>query len=85
MRIKQIQLYSRSYHFSRERDESKDTDSAPEDPAAREAWALAWARLRVAAKKRRDFTEADRIRSLLASEGWEVRDRKDGTVEVARK
>jgi cysteinyl-tRNA synthetase len=68
-------------------DTAEETPPAlpPEDPAAREAWALAWARLRVAAKKRRDFTEADRIRSLLGSEGWEVRDRKDGTVEVARK
>ena len=68
-------------------DAAEETPPAlpPEDPAAREAWALAWARLRVAAKKRRDFSEADRIRTLLASAGWEVRDRKDGTVEVARK
>ena len=65
--------------------EAPPLDHPPDDPAAREAWALAWARLRVAAKKRRDFAEADRIRTLLAAEGWEVRDRKDGTVEVARK
>jgi cysteinyl-tRNA synthetase len=65
--------------------EERPADHPPEDPAAREAWALGWARLRVAAKKRRDFAEADRIRSLLAAAGWDVRDRKDGTVEVARK
>ncbi|HSE53166.1 MAG TPA: cysteine--tRNA ligase [Gemmatimonadales bacterium] len=65
--------------------EEPPLDQPPDDPAAREAWALAWARLRVGAKKRRDFAEADRIRNLLAAQGWEVRDRKDGTVEVARR
>jgi cysteinyl-tRNA synthetase len=65
--------------------EERPSDHPPEDPADREAWAVGWARLRVAAKKRRDFAEADRIRNLLTSAGWEVRDRKDGTVEVARK
>ena len=29
--------------------------------------------------------EADRIRALLAGHGFEIRDRKDGSVEVARK
>ena len=46
---------------------------------------LAWARRRLEVKKRRDFPEADRIRALLAEHGFEIRDRKDGSVEVARK
>jgi len=49
-----------------------------------EPWAQAWAEDRVAAKGRRDYKEADRIRDLLAAAGWEVRDRKDGTAEVRR-
>ena len=56
----------------------------PELPAAQEEWA-AWARRRLEVKKRRDFPEADRIRALLAEHGFEIRDRKDGSVEVARK
>ena len=36
------------------------------------------------AKRRRDYKEADRIRDLLKAAGWEVRDNKDGTVEVRR-
>jgi cysteinyl-tRNA synthetase len=50
-----------------------------------EAWALEWARRRATAKRARNFAEADRIRSLLAGHGWEVRDRKDGGIEVTRK
>jgi len=34
------------------------------------------------AKTARDFAEADRIRALLRSAGWEVRDNRDGTIEV---
>jgi cysteinyl-tRNA synthetase len=56
----------------------------PQDPAAQEAWALVWARVRAEAKRRRDYKEADRIRDLLTQAGWEVRDNKDGTVEVRR-
>jgi cysteinyl-tRNA synthetase len=33
----------------------------------------------------RDYAEADRIRNLLAATGFEVRDRKDGAVEVVRR
>ncbi len=50
-----------------------------------EAWALEWARLRANAKRSRDFASADNIRALLAQHGWEVRDRKDGAIEVVRK
>jgi cysteinyl-tRNA synthetase len=46
------------------------------------AWALHWALRRRQAKGARDYPEADRIRALLRSAGWEVRDAKDGSVEV---
>lgn len=66
-----------------------ETGAPPEAPPAnrgdQEAWAAAWARRRLEAKGRRDFPEADRIRALLALHGWDVRDRKDGNVEVVRK
>ncbi len=61
------------------------SDQPPEESSAKEEWALAWARRRLEVKKRRDFSEADRIRGLLAAHGWDVRDRKDGSIEVARK
>ncbi len=56
----------------------------PPEAAAAEGWALGWARQRLAAKARRDYKEADRIRDLLRAAGWEVRDNKDGTAEVRR-
>jgi cysteinyl-tRNA synthetase len=49
-----------------------------------DAWALGLANERKAAKARRDYKEADRIRDLLKQAGWEIRDNKDGTVEVRR-
>lgn len=61
------------------------TDAPPADPGAAEAWAVAWAQARVAAKAARNFAEADRIRALLSAAGFEVRDRRDGTAEVVRK
>jgi cysteinyl-tRNA synthetase len=60
-------------------------DLPPADPDGQRQWAEAWAGRRLAAKGRRDFAEADRIRALLASNGWEVRDRKDGVAEVSRR
>lgn len=62
----------------------RPSEVPPEAPADQKGWAEAWARLRLAARSRREFAEADRIRSLLHSHGWEVRDRKDGAVEVVR-
>jgi cysteinyl-tRNA synthetase len=66
-----------------------DTANAyPEAPPAnsseeqQKAWALHWAVRRKQAKVARDYPEADRIRGLLRSAGWEVRDAKDGSVEV---
>ncbi len=57
----------------------------PHDSAAQQLWAEHWASRRVAAKQARDFTEADRIRALLAEQGWEVRDNRDGTATVQRR
>jgi len=69
--------------------EGQPSGRPPETPpnAAEQAepWALAWAALRRDAKSRRDFAEADRIRALLQTHGWEVRDRKDGSIEVSRR
>jgi len=56
----------------------------PETPADQESWASGWTQARAEAKRRRDYREADRIRDLLKAAGWEVRDNKDGTVEVRR-
>jgi cysteinyl-tRNA synthetase len=62
----------------------RPADAAPSDPQAQEAWALAWAGFRRTEKSRRNFQEADRIRDLLKAQGFEIRDNKDGTVEVRR-
>ena len=56
----------------------------PADPADAEAWALRWAAVRAAEKRARNFVEADRIRDLLREAGWEIRDRRDGAIEVIR-
>jgi cysteinyl-tRNA synthetase len=57
-------------------------ETPPEDPAAAETWALNWARLRKQAKAERDYARADQIRDRLKRAGWDVRDNKDGSVEV---
>jgi cysteinyl-tRNA synthetase len=36
------------------------------------------------AKSARDYGEADRIRALLWAAGWEVRDNRDGSIEVVK-
>ena len=58
------------------------SDTAPEGPAARLAWASRWASRRSAAKRSRDFPEADRVRRLLADGKFEIRDRRDGSAEL---
>jgi cysteinyl-tRNA synthetase len=57
----------------------------PPDPADREAWALRWAAVRATEKRARNFGESDRIRDLLKEAGWEIRDRRDGAIEVVRR
>jgi cysteinyl-tRNA synthetase len=54
------------------------------DEAAQRAWAIRWAVRRKEAKTQRNFAEADRIRGLLKAAGWEVRDNRDGSIEVVR-
>jgi cysteinyl-tRNA synthetase len=57
---------------------------APSDAAGQEDWALRWAAVRLAEKRGRNYGEADRIRELLRRQGWEIRDRRDGLIEVLR-
>jgi len=56
---------------------------AGSDPAAADAWALAWAGRRQEAKLARNYAEADRIRELLRAAGYELRDGRTGA-EVVR-
>ena len=66
-----------------DRTELADAPPAGSEEAQR-AWALRWALRRKDAKAVRDFGEADRIRGLLKAAGWEVRDNRDGSIEVVR-
>jgi cysteinyl-tRNA synthetase len=59
------------------------SEEAPSTAEEQDAWALAWAARRRNARLNRDFKEADRIRDLLMSAGYEIRDTKEG-VEVRR-
>jgi cysteinyl-tRNA synthetase len=61
-----------------------DARDGLEESGGDDDWAAAWAGRRLAAKHARDWPEADRIRDLLTTAGWEVRDRKDGSAEVVR-
>ena len=61
-----------------------ETPPAGSDEELHKAWALHWALKRKQAKTDRNYPEADRIRALLRSAGWEVRDGKDGSIEVIR-
>jgi cysteinyl-tRNA synthetase len=60
-------------------------EQPPEDLGAQGEWASWWAGKRLAARQSRDFAESDRIRDLLAAQGWELRDNRDGTATVQRK
>ncbi|HEY4649012.1 MAG TPA: cysteine--tRNA ligase [Gemmatimonadales bacterium] len=65
--------------------EARDlSETPPPDGPAQESWALAWARRRKDQKSAKNYAEADRIRDLLKSAGWQVRDKPDGSVEVVR-
>lgn len=57
-------------------------ETPPGAPAERLAWATRWASRRSAAKRSRDFAEADRIRQLLTQCRFEIRDRRDGSAEL---
>jgi cysteinyl-tRNA synthetase len=67
-------------------DESALAELPPEGGSeeALRGWALRWAVRRREAKAVRNYPEADRIRALLRASGWEVRDGRDGSVEVVR-
>jgi cysteinyl-tRNA synthetase len=56
----------------------------PPDPEGQERWARNWAEVRVMEKRRRNFAEADRIRTLLRKHGWEVQDAKDGSIQLRK-
>jgi cysteinyl-tRNA synthetase len=66
-------------------DQAELADTPPDgtEDAAR-TWAVRWAVRRKDAKAARDFAEADRIRARLKEAGWEVRDGRDGSMEVRR-
>jgi cysteinyl-tRNA synthetase len=56
----------------------------PSDPSAAEEWARQWATARAQHKLARNYAEADRIRTLLGQHGFQVRDSRDGSIEVVR-
>ncbi len=49
-----------------------------------ERWARDWALRRARHKSARNYAEADRIRTLLGGHGFQIRDSKDGSIEVVR-
>jgi cysteinyl-tRNA synthetase len=67
-------------------DSGELTEAAPSgsDQDGQRNWAIRWAVRRKDAKAARNFGEADRIRGLLKAAGWEVRDNRDGSIEVVR-
>jgi cysteinyl-tRNA synthetase len=67
-------------------DEQELTEAPPAsaNEGHQRAWAIRWAVRRKDAKAARDFGEADRIRAVLKAAGWEVRDNRDGSIEVVR-
>ena len=54
------------------------------DEETQRSWAIRWAVRRKEAKTGKNFPEADRIRGLLKAAGWEVRDNRDGSIEVVQ-
>jgi cysteinyl-tRNA synthetase len=60
------------------------TEIAPSDETDRMDWAKAWATQRARYKSARNYSEADRIRALLENHGFQVRDSRDGSIEVVR-
>jgi len=56
----------------------------PADGEESTEWARSSASVRLAAKKQKNFAEEDRIRAMLKQHGFEIRDAKDGSIEVRR-
>ena len=56
----------------------------PTDETEKMDWAKAWATQRARYKSARNYNEADRIRALLENHGFQVRDSRDGSIEVVR-
>jgi len=56
----------------------------PGDAAGDEKWAVRWATIRAAEKRRGNYAEADRVRRLLRKHGFEIRDAKDGSFQITR-
>jgi cysteinyl-tRNA synthetase len=61
-----------------------ETPPGDQSEEFQKAWALQWAGRRKQAKDARNYPEADRIRGLLRAAGWEVRDARDGSIDVVR-
>jgi cysteinyl-tRNA synthetase len=59
-------------------------EAPPNDSGEAEKWAGQWASNRAKAKKVKDFAEADRIRDLLSTAGFEVRDTPQGLEIIKR-
>jgi cysteinyl-tRNA synthetase len=59
-------------------------ETPPSDPDAAKEWARRWATARAQYKSARNYAEADRIRTLLGEHGFQVRDSRDGSIEVVR-
>jgi cysteinyl-tRNA synthetase len=60
------------------------SETPPSSPGAARDWAIAWATERARHKSARNYAEADRIRALLGTHGFQVRDSRDGSIEVVR-
>jgi cysteinyl-tRNA synthetase len=60
------------------------SETPPSDPVAADEWARQWATARARLKSARNYAEADRIRGLLKEHGFQVRDARDGSIEVVR-
>jgi cysteinyl-tRNA synthetase len=57
-------------------------EQPPEDPELARLWATRWAKARQQRKSKKKYAEADRIRELLRAAGWEVRDNRDGSIDL---
>jgi cysteinyl-tRNA synthetase len=60
------------------------SETPPADELGAQKWAYDWATRRAKYKSARNYAEADRIRALLAEHGFQVRDSRDGSIEVVR-